>query len=78
MYTYSVLYTFKGLSWWSVVKTHLPMQETWVQALGQGDLLEKEMVIHSSILAWRIPWTEESGNPIDSPWITKSQRLLSD
>ena len=34
-------------------------QETWVQSLGQEDPLEEEMVIHSSILAWRIPWTGE-------------------
>ena len=41
---------------------HLPtMQETPVQSLGWEDLLEKEMATHSSILAWRIPWTEESG-----------------
>ena len=38
-----------------------PMQETRVQSLGQEDPLEKEMVTHSSILAWRIPWTEEPG-----------------
>ena len=39
---------------------HLPtMQETQVQSLGREDLLEKEMVTHSSILAWKIPWTEE-------------------
>ena len=39
---------------------HLPaMQETWVRFLGQEDPLEKEMATHSSILAWRIPWTEE-------------------
>ena len=37
------------------------MQETWVQSLGREDLLEKEMATHSSILAWRIPWTEEPG-----------------
>ena len=37
------------------------MQETWVQSLGQKDPLEKEMATHSSILAWRIPWTEEPG-----------------
>ena len=37
------------------------MQETRVQSLGQEDLLEKEMATHSSILAWRIPWTEEPG-----------------
>ena len=37
------------------------LQETWVRSLGQEDPLEKEMVTHSSILAWRIPWTEERG-----------------
>ena len=37
------------------------MQETWVRFLGQEDPLEKEMATHSSMLAWRIPWTEESG-----------------
>ena len=41
---------------------HLPtMWETRVQSLGQEDLLEKEMATHSSILAWKIPWTEELG-----------------
>ena len=40
---------------------HLPaMQETQVQSLGQEDPLEKGMATHSSILAWRIPWTEEA------------------
>ena len=37
------------------------MWEIWVQSLGQEDPLEKEMTTHSSILAWRIPWTEEPG-----------------
>ena len=37
------------------------MQETWVQSLGGEDLLEEGMAIHSSILAWEIPWTEDSG-----------------
>ena len=37
------------------------MQETWVQFLGQKDPLEKGMATHTSILAWRIPWTEEPG-----------------
>ena len=37
------------------------MQEMWVLSLDQEDLLEKEMAPHSSILAWEIPWTEESG-----------------
>ena len=41
---------------------HLPaVQETWVQFLGWKDPLEKEIATHSSILAWRIPWTEEPG-----------------
>ena len=41
---------------------HLPlMQETWVRSLGWEDPLEKEMVTHSSILTWRIPWTEKPG-----------------
>ena len=37
------------------------IQETWVRSLSQEDPLEEEMAIHSSILAWRIPWTEEPG-----------------
>ena len=37
------------------------MRETWVQSLGCEDLLEKEMATHSSILVWKIPWTEEPG-----------------
>ena len=37
------------------------MQETWVWSLGQEDLLEKEMATHSSIFAWKMPWTEEPG-----------------
>ena len=37
------------------------MQETQVQSLGQEDLLEKEMATHSSVLAWKIPWTEVPG-----------------
>ena len=41
------------------VKRLPAMRETWVRFLGQEDPLEKEMAIHSSTLAWRIPWTEE-------------------
>ena len=41
------------------VKNLPAMQETQVQSLGQEDPLEREMATHSSILAWRIPWTEE-------------------
>ena len=42
-----------------MVKNLPAMQDTWVRSLGQEDPLEKEMATHSSILAWRIPWTEE-------------------
>ena len=44
-----------------MVKRLPTMRETGVQSLGWEDLLEKEMATHSSILAWRIPWTEEPG-----------------
>ena len=51
-----------------MVKNLPAMQKTWVQSLSQEDPLEKGMAIHSSILAWRIPWTEEPGGlqPIGS------------
>ena len=49
------------------------MWETWVQSLGQEDTLEKGMVTHSSILAWRIPWTEEPG--VLSPWGCKESDM---
>ena len=44
-----------------MVKKLPAMQETWVQFLGQEAPLEKEMAIHSSVLVWRAPWTEEPG-----------------
>ena len=44
-----------------LVKNLPTMQKTWVQAVGQEDPLEKGMATHSSILEWRIPWTEEPG-----------------
>ena len=43
------------------VKCLSAMLETWVRSLGQEDPLEKEMATHSSILAWKVPWTEEPG-----------------
>ena len=43
------------------VKSSSAMRETWVQSLGQEDPLEKGMAIHSSILAWKISWREETG-----------------
>ena len=50
--------------WWGLAQRlkRLPaMWETWVRSLGWEDPLEKEMATHSSILSWRIPWTEEPG-----------------
>ena len=44
-----------------LVKNLPAMWETWVQSLGWEDSLEEGMATHSSILAWRIPWTEEPG-----------------
>ena len=44
-----------------IAKKLLAMQETQVQSLGWEDPLEKKVAIHSSILAWEIPWTEEPG-----------------
>ena len=44
-----------------MVKNLPAMQDTWVQSLGWKEPLEKEMATHSSILAWRIPWTEKPG-----------------
>ena len=44
-----------------LVKNPPAMQETWVRFLGWEDSLEKRAATHSSILAWRIPWTEEPG-----------------
>ena len=55
-----------------LVKNLPAMWETWVQYLGWEDPLEKGMATHSSILAWRIPWTEEPGR------VTKSRTRLSD
>ena len=45
-----------------MVKNPPARKETWVQSLSREDSLEKEKAIHSSILAWRIPWAEEAGN----------------
>ena len=49
------------------VKYPPAMQEIWVRSLDQEDTLKKGMATHSSILAWRIPWTEEPGK-LHSPW----------
>ena len=57
-------------SGFAVCSLHLrlpTMRETWVQSLGQEDPLEKELVTRSSILSWRIPWTEAPGG-LPGPW----------
>ena len=66
-----------------IIKNLPVMWETRVWSLGQEDTLEKEMATHSSILAWKIPWTEESGGlqsmgvqRIGHDWATKHARLL--
>ena len=51
-----------------MVKHLSAMRETWVQPLGQEDPLEKEMAIHSSTIAWKIPWTEEPGRLQSMGW----------
>ena len=60
-----------------MVKNPPPKQETQVQSLGQEDALEKEMATHSSILAWKIPWTEEPGG-LQSMGLQKSRTQISD
>ena len=56
---------------------HLPtVWETWVQSLGQEDLLEEEIATHSSILAWKIAWTEPGRATVHG--VTKSQTRLRD
>ena len=58
----NVLKEHDGASLGAQTVKNLPvMQEIQVQFLGQEDLLEKGMATHSSILAWKIPWTEEPG-----------------
>ena len=52
---------YLGFPGGSAVKNLPAIQETWVQSLGQEDPLEKGMALHSSILAWSIPWREEPG-----------------
>jgi len=59
-----------------VAKNMPAKQETWVQSLGQEDNLKKELVTHSSILAWGIPWTEEPAG-LQSMGSQKSQMQLS-
>ena len=73
---YMVLLLTKASLLAQMVKNLPEMQEIWVQSLGQEDPLEKGMATHSSILAWRIPWTEEPGR-LQPMGVTKSQTRLS-
>ena len=70
------LFIFESLVPWAslvaqLVKNRLAMRETWVQSLGWEDPLEKGKAIHSSILAWRIPWTKSMGSQrVGHDWVT--------
>ena len=74
---------FSRLPWWLggkiiiITIISLSMQETWVRSLGREDSLEKEVVTHSSILAWKIPWTEEPGRlqSVGSRRVRQAERL---
>ena len=74
LYLYFYLYPIYMVA--RMVKNPLVMQETRVQSLGQEDSLEKGMTTHSSVLAWRIPWTEDPGEPHSTVW--QSQTWLRD
>ena len=71
IYIYIYIYHYRIINWASLVaqlvKSLPTMWETWFQSLGWEDPLEKEMETHSSILAWRIPWTEKPGG-LSNPW----------
>ena len=60
-----------------MVKNLPTMPETQVQSLGRADPLEKDMATHSSILAWRIPWTEEPGGLHSMGWQRVGHDYLS-
>ena len=66
-----------------IIKNLPAVQETWVRFLGQEDPLDKGMAIHSSILSWRIPWTEEPGGlqfvgsqRVGHDWVTNTATQL--
>ena len=61
---------YPGFPGSSAVKNPPAMKEMWVQSLGWEDPLEEEMATHSSILAWKSPWTEEPGR-LQSTGLTK-------
>ena len=55
------MYNGKGFAGGSLATNSPAVQEMWIRSLGWEDPLEKEMATHSSILAWKIPWTAEPG-----------------
>ena len=59
-------------------RIHLPLQETWILLLGREDPLEKDMETYSSILAWKIPWTEESVSQLSMGSQRVGHNLASD
>ena len=68
---YSIIKSYEVLTASQVVQMvkNLPaVQETWLRSLGWEDPLEKEMAMHSSILAWKISWTEEPGRLQSMGW----------
>ena len=76
------MYTLMGFPGGSDGKNLPAVQETWVQSLGWEDPLEKGMTTHSSILAWRIPWTEEHAGLLSMgsqsrTWLTKHKHVYT-
>ena len=71
-----ILEQFLGFPRSSVGKNLPAVQETWVRSLGGEDPVAKKMATHSSILAWRTPWTEDPGR-LQIHGITKSLTRLS-
>ena len=73
------VFVLAGIPWWlSRLRIHQESQQTWVQSLDQEDPLEKAMATHSSILPWRIPWTEKPGGLHTVQGVTKSGTQLND
>ena len=65
-----------GLPWWLKMVNNPPaIRETWVQSLGWEEPLQEGMAIHSSILAWRTPWTKEPGG-LYNPWGRKKSDTI--
>ena len=74
----ATVYIFSPFICQEAVKHLSTMRETWVRALGWEDPLEREMATHSSILAWKILWTEDPGRLCTVHGVAKSWTRLSD